>query len=41
MRNKVIDFFFEEDEMELVPAYEFLLKMALVSAVVTILAIIL
>lgn len=39
--EKVINYFFDEDEMELVPMYATLLKVAMVSAVVTILAIVL
>lgn len=41
MKNKVIDYFFDDDEMELVPMYSLLLKMVLASAVITILVIIL
>ena len=39
--EKVINYLFDEEEMELVPMYATLLKIAMVSAVVTILAIML
>lgn len=32
--NKIINYFFDEDEMELVPMYSFLVKLAVVSAVI-------
>ena len=32
--SKIVNYFFDEDEMELVPMYSVLLKLALVSAVI-------
>ena len=41
MKEKIIDFFFEEEEKELVEDYAFLLNVAAVSAVITFITIIL
>lgn len=39
--NKIINYFFDEDELELVPMYSLLMKLAVVSAIVSFIAIIL
>lgn len=41
MRKMLVNYFFEEDEMELVSEYSFLLNVALVSAAITLITIIL
>lgn len=33
--NKIINYFFDEEELELVPMYSLLMKLAVVSAVVS------
>lgn len=35
MKQKIINYFFDEDEMDLVPKYERLVKIAVVSLIVT------
>lgn len=35
MKEKIINYFFDEDEKELVPMYEFLVKLAMVSFIAT------
>lgn len=41
MKKMLVNYFFDEDEMELVGKYEFLLNVAIVSATITLLTIIL
>lgn len=36
MKEKIINYFFDEDERDLVPMYETLVKIAVVSMIVTI-----
>ena len=40
MKRMILNYFFDEDEMELVSEYSFLLNVAIVSAAITLLTII-
>ena len=38
--NKLIDYFFDKEELELVPIYSLLIKLGLISAIITMLGVI-